>query len=351
MVGHGHVGRGSISLGGGGGTAVIVVVAVVEGVHVGLEDLVEDVEEVVGRGVPLGIFGGDESLLRLLGLLKAEAPAARPSQQAGQLGRRGQAEDPDGIPIPEPARRDAEAWRASAAAPAVVALQLQLLLHLLHLLLFGPGNIITANNEAGHAVKVGLGVRIRRGPRPVALDLGPVDVLREERTAAEEQLVVVRAGIRTAGEALEAVKVELPLEAGELALVEVLGHDLVGELRGPVNEEGAAVRLPANDVGPSLGLDARQHVVKADGEGRFYPPAGDVRHDARHVVRVIVVLMRDLTALAFAFAAVIVAGGFSISSSSSSSSARGQCQCRRLDGSWLEVIAADDGRCRRCTHR
>lgn len=158
--------------------------------------------------------------------------------------------------------------------------------------------------EAGHGVEVGLGVGIRRGRGAVALDLGPLDVLGEEGTALEEELVVVGAGVRSTGKPLEAVQIQLTLEAGEFALVEILGHDEVGELLRLVDEEGSAVGLPAHDVGEALSLDAAEHVVQADGEGCFDSASGDVRDNAGGIGSVVMIGVDDATALVLAAGAV-----------------------------------------------
>lgn len=230
----------------GGGSSGV---GIVEHIHVAVEDIVQDVKEIVGSAVPLGILGGYDGLL-----LADEVADDNCRLGGGEVG--------DG-------RRR-------------------------------RGCLV----EAGHGVEVGLGVGIRRGTGAVALDLGPLDVLSEEGAALEEELVVVGAGVRSTGEPLEAVQIQLTLEAGEFALVEKLGHNDVGEFLRLVDDEGPAVGLPAHDVGETLSLDAAEHVVQADGEGRFDSASGDVRDDTGRISGVVMIGMDDATALVLATCAV-----------------------------------------------
>mmetsp|Transcript_8650 Transcript_8650/g.14238 ORF Transcript_8650/g.14238 Transcript_8650/m.14238 type:complete len:273 (-) Transcript_8650:272-1090(-) len=225
--------RGGLGSSGGGGSSV----GIVEHVHVAVEDIVQDIEEVVGGTVPLGFLGGYDGLLLM-------------DEVANDDGRRG--------------------GRGEG----------------------GGGRIV----EGGHGVEVWLGLGIRRGPGAVALDLGSLDVLGEEGTALEEELVVVRASVWAAGQPLVSIQIQLPLEAGELALIEVLGHDVVGKFLRLVDKEGPSVGLPAHDVGEAVRLDAAEHVVQTDGKGRFDSASGDVRNDAGRIGSVVVVDMDDTAA-------------------------------------------------------
>ena len=122
-----------------------------------------------------------------------------------------------------------------------------------------------------HGVEVGLVVGVARGLEPGALDPGPDDAPGKEGHAAEEVLVVVPARIAAAGETAEAVEVELTLEARQLGLVEVLGHDGIDELLGVVDGEGPSVGEPGDDVGQAVPLDLIEEVVQLAGEGDGHP--------------------------------------------------------------------------------
>ena len=260
-------GRGGLGSSGGGGS-----VGIVEHVHVDVKDVVQDVEEVVRGGVPLRVLGGYDRLLL----------ADEVADNDGRLGGSGD--------------------RAG-------------------------GRIV----EAGHGVEVWFGVGVRCGPGAVALDLGPLDVLGEEGTALEKELAVVRAGIRAAGDTLESVQIQLPLEAGELALIEVLGHDVVGELLRLVDEEGPSVGLPADDVGEALRLDAAEHVVQTDWEGRFDSASGDVRNDTGRIGGVIMVGVDD--AAAPVLFSVVVVGSLGRGTSGDCDHRRGNSlRCRKFCG-------------------
>ena len=73
--------------------------------------------------------------------------------------------------------------------------------------------------------------------------------------------MVVSSTVRALGEALEAVEVELALEAGELGLLEVLGHDVIDKLLGLVHDKGTTVWLPGNDTGQTIRLNLVEESV------------------------------------------------------------------------------------------
>mmetsp|Transcript_5003 Transcript_5003/g.14562 ORF Transcript_5003/g.14562 Transcript_5003/m.14562 type:complete len:227 (+) Transcript_5003:1105-1785(+) len=125
----------------------------------------------------------------------------------------------------------------------------------------------------GHLVEVWLGLRIGRLLVAGPLDLLPLHSHAELRTPAKEELMVVRACIRTLRESTEAVQVELPLEGRELGLSEVLGHDVLSEVLGLADQEGPAVRQPPDDVG----VLAVQQLVQLFGE-RLRDAAGLLPH-------------------------------------------------------------------------
>ena len=145
-------------------------------------------------------------------------------------------------------------------------MNLHLCLHLsLHLLAL----VDTAQTHGPHAVKVRLGLGIARPLEAGALDAGAGDVLGKEGHAAEEVLVVVPAVVPAAGQPLEAVQVELPLEAGDLGLLEVVRHDRGDEVLGLVDGKGPAVGEPRDDVGVAVPLDLVEDVMELAGEGDF----------------------------------------------------------------------------------
>ena len=139
-------------------------------------------------------------------------------------------------------------------------LDLDLILHLLAL-------VDTAQTDGLHAVEVRFGLGIAGPLETGALDAGAGDVLGEEGHAAEKVLVVVTAVVAASGQPLEAVQVELPLEAGDLGLLEVVRHDRGDELLGLVDGKGPAVGEPRDDVGVAVPLDLVEDVMELAGEG------------------------------------------------------------------------------------
>jgi hypothetical protein len=71
------------------------------------------------------------------------------------------------------------------------------------------------------------------------------------------------------GETLKAVEVELTLKAGELALVEVVGHDVIDKLLGVVYNKSTAVWLPRNDMSEAVGFNLVEESMKLDGKGEL----------------------------------------------------------------------------------
>lgn len=103
-------------------------------------------------------------------------------------------------------------------------------------------------------------------PRP--LDLYPLHPHAQLRPAPQEELVVVRPRVGPARDPPKAVQVELPLEARELGLSEVIAHDVAGEFLGTADEEGPAVGQPGDDGGTSDGLDVEHgHELLGEGDG------------------------------------------------------------------------------------
>jgi hypothetical protein len=126
---------------------------------------------------------------------------------------------------------------------------------------------VWSHNDGGHFVEIGLTLGAAGGLEASSLNLGADHLLAQVWLSAEEELVVVAAGIVTAGKTGESVEVELALERGQLGLTEVLGHDMVHELLWLVNNEAASVRLPGDNRGQTVGLDLIQHSVELQGEG------------------------------------------------------------------------------------
>lgn len=93
-----------------------------------------------------------------------------------------------------------------------------------------------------------------------------MDIIRQTNLAPQEKFVIVPAFIQTAGKAAESIQVQLPLEAGHFALLEVLGHDVVDEFLGFVNHKTAAVGLPRNNAVVSIALNGVEHGMQLDGE-------------------------------------------------------------------------------------
>jgi len=83
---------------------------------------------------------------------------------------------------------------------------------------------------------------------------------------------------------------------------------VVGELLRLVDEEGPSVGLPAHDVGEALRLDAAEHVVQTDGEGRFHSASGDVWNDTGRIGGVIMVGVDDAAAPVLVSVVVVVVG-------------------------------------------
>ena len=138
-----------------------------------------------------------------------------------------------------------------------LCLHLSLNLHLLALV------------DTAQTRKFRLGLGIARPLEAGALDAGAGDALGKEGHAAEEVLVVVPAVVPAAGQPLEAVQVELPLEAGDLGLLEVVRHDRGDEVLGLVDGKGPAVGEPRDDVGVAVPLDLVEDVMELAGEGDF----------------------------------------------------------------------------------
>ena len=86
-----------------------------------------------------------------------------------------------------------------------------------------------------------------------------MNIVGQTDLASQEKFVIVPALIQTAGETAETVEVQLPLEAGHFALLEVLGHDVVHEFLGFMHHKAAAVGLPRDDAGVSIAFDGVEH--------------------------------------------------------------------------------------------
>ena len=113
-----------------------------------------------------------------------------------------------------------------------------------------------------HGIKVGLLIRAACCLELGALDFGSHHALTEELLPAKEEFMIVSTSIRTPRNAIEAVKIELPLKARELALTEVVRHDMFCELLWLVDHKASTMRLPSNNVSQAISLDLIKHAVK-----------------------------------------------------------------------------------------
>ena len=78
--------------------------------------------------------------------------------------------------------------------------------------------------------------------------------------------MVIAASILPGSETTEAIQVELSLEARQLRLPKVFGHDCGDKLLGLVNDKAPSVRLPRDDVIQPLLGHFGEHVVELVGE-------------------------------------------------------------------------------------
>jgi hypothetical protein len=78
--------------------------------------------------------------------------------------------------------------------------------------------------------------------------------------------MVIAASILPGSETTKAIQVELSLEARQLRLPKVFGHDCGDKLLGLVNDKAPAVRLPRDDVIQPLLGHFGEHVVELVGE-------------------------------------------------------------------------------------
>ena len=78
--------------------------------------------------------------------------------------------------------------------------------------------------------------------------------------------MVVSSFVRSFSQAVEAVKVELTLEGGELRLLEVRRHHLFGKLLVIVHDKAATVWLPRNNMGESIVFNLIEKLVQSERE-------------------------------------------------------------------------------------
>lgn len=95
-----------------------------------------------------------------------------------------------------------------------------------------------------HSIKVWFLFRTASGLEFGSLHLGADHSLAEEGLTAKEELVVVPAAVITGCQPVEAVEIQLPLEAGQLRLAEVVWHDMVHKLLRLVNHKASSMGLP-----------------------------------------------------------------------------------------------------------
>jgi len=100
-----------------------------------------------------------------------------------------------------------------------------------------------------HIVKVGFFGRITLGSDSGALDLDAMNVVDNQvGLASQKVFVIVGAAIRSLGDSLKAIEIELPLKRGQLVhLLKVLGQHVFCKHLGFVNHKAAAVGLPGDN--------------------------------------------------------------------------------------------------------
>ncbi len=115
----------------------------------------------------------------------------------------------------------------------------------------------------------------REGTEAVPLDLGPDHIPALVWPAPYEQFVGVRPHSVAGRDPLEAVNVELPLEALVLAVVEVPCHYCPFKVRVVMHPEGPALHRPRHDGREALPFTVFEDVMKFPGEGRDAGAAAD----------------------------------------------------------------------------
>ncbi len=102
-----------------------------------------------------------------------------------------------------------------------------------------------------HLVKVRLSIWVRRHSSSSSFDLRTLETLAEKQLSAKEAFMVIGSAIRSFGDTVETVEVQLPLKGGVFLLLEEPGKTsrMLREEFGLVYNETAAVRLPRDDMG------------------------------------------------------------------------------------------------------
>jgi|TARA_B110000093_G_scaffold170925_1_gene200450 hypothetical protein len=101
-----------------------------------------------------------------------------------------------------------------------------------------------------HLVKVRLSIWVRRHSSSSSFDLRTLETLAEKQLSAKEAFMVIGSAIRSFGDTVETVEVQLPLKGGVFLLLEEPGKTsrMLREEFGLVYNETAAVRLPRDDM-------------------------------------------------------------------------------------------------------
>jgi hypothetical protein len=124
-----------------------------------------------------------------------------------------------------------------------------------------------------------------------------VDSDTKEGLAAKKEFMVIGTTIRSAGDAVETVQVQLPLKGGILLLLEEPGKDESRKVFRFQNEEASAVWLPTNDVGEMwlVVFNGIQHLVEFLREGHGNSALGvKLFYIGRGlIVGVLVIIMMD----------------------------------------------------------
>lgn len=116
-------------------------------------------------------------------------------------------------------------------------------------------------------VEVGLLVGSGWSPNTSALDLHPDHAVGQFGMSSKEVGVVISIAVRSLGDALEAIQVQLPLEGWVLGLSKILWHDQVDKFLLLVNDKASTMWLPRGNVLQPIGGVALEHSVELDRKG------------------------------------------------------------------------------------